>query len=104
MTVTLGLLVAGSYHNRSLEKKPNAISTPAVKGKGLRHGVGCLELNVNTFCGDLKFTALNNLDGGKRLVSVSSLDVLDLVDDIVALEDLAEDNMTAVQPTARLST
>ena len=60
--------------------------------------LGILELNVNTFCGNLKFTTLDNLDGGKRLVTGGSLDVLDLVDNVVALEDLSEDDVTSVQP------
>lgn len=60
--------------------------------------LGILELNVNTFCGNLEFTTLDNLDGGKGLVTGGSLEVLDLVDNVVALEDLSEDDVTSVQP------
>jgi hypothetical protein len=60
----------------------------------------CLELDMNTFGGNLKLAALDDLDGVDRLVSARSLKVLDLVDYVIALEDLAEDNVTAVKPTA----
>lgn len=62
-----------------------------------------LELNVNTFCGNLEFTTLDNLDGGKGLVTGGGLEVLDLVDNVVALEDLAEDDVTSVQPPKQLA-
>ena len=57
-----------------------------------------LELHVDTFRRDLQLAALGNLDCLNRLVARSGLDVLDLLDDVVALEDLAEDNVTAVEP------
>lgn len=60
--------------------------------------LGILELNVNTFCGNLEFATLDNLDSGKGLVTWGSLEVLDLVDDVVALEDLSEDDVASVQP------
>jgi len=53
---------------------------------------------VNTFRRNLQLAALDNLDRLLRLVAGLSLDVLDLVDNVVALEDLAEDDVTAIEP------
>ena len=55
---------------------------------------------MNTFGGDLKLAALGDLDGLRGLVAHALLAVLDLLDDIVALEDLAEDDVLAIEPTA----
>lgn len=60
--------------------------------------VAGLEFRVNTFRWDLELSALGNLDRLDRLVAGALRDVLDLLDDVVALEDLAEDDMTAVEP------
>lgn len=60
--------------------------------------VAGLEFRVNTFRWDLELSALGNLDRLDRLVAGSLGDVLDLLDDIVALEDLAEDDVAAVEP------
>lgn len=57
-----------------------------------------LELDVNTFRGNLQFTALGDLDGLSWLVACS-LEMLDLVDNVIALEDLAKNDVSAVQPT-----
>lgn len=57
-----------------------------------------LELSVNTFGGNLQFAALGNLDSLHGLVARSSLEVLDLVNDVVALEDFAENDVAAIQP------
>ena len=64
------------------------------------HDVGSadLEVDVNTFRGDLKLATLDDLDSLHRLVTRSGLAVLDLLDDLVALEDLAEDDVTAIEP------
>lgn len=54
---------------------------------------------MDTFRGDLQLAALDNLDGLDRLVARGGLGVLDLLYNVVALEDLAEDNVAAVEPT-----
>jgi hypothetical protein len=60
-----------------------------------------LELDVDTFFWDLKLAALDDLDNLGGLVATSSLHVLDLLDDFVALEDLAEDDVATVEPAMR---
>ena len=57
-----------------------------------------LELNVNTFGRDLELAALGDLDLLAGLVAGALGAVLDLLDDVVALEDLAEDDVAAVEP------
>lgn len=54
---------------------------------------------MNTFFGNRQLSALDNLDREVGFVA-GSLDVLDLLDDVVALKDLAEDDVLAVQPAA----
>jgi hypothetical protein len=58
-----------------------------------------LELHVNTFFGYRKLPTLGNLHRLLGLVTRVLLDVLDLLDNVVALEDLAEDNVLAIQPS-----
>jgi len=53
---------------------------------------------VNTFRWHLELSALGNLDSLGRLVARALGDVLDLRDDLVALEDLAEDDVAAIEP------
>ena len=53
---------------------------------------------MNTFRWDLELAALGDLDRQGRLVAASSLRVLDLVDDLITLKDLAEDDVSAVEP------
>lgn len=60
-----------------------------------------LKLYVNTFFGDGNFTGLGDLDRLNGAVTRLGLDLLNLLDDIVTLEDLAEDDMAAIEPTAR---
>lgn len=60
--------------------------------------VSSLELNVSTFRGHLQLAALDNRDGRNRLVAASGLDVLDLVDDLPTLQELAEDDVLAIKP------
>lgn len=57
-----------------------------------------LELHVNTFFGHGQFSALDDLDRLLGLVAGVLVNVLNLLNDIVALEDLAEDDVLAVQP------
>lgn len=56
---------------------------------------------MNTFFGNLELSALGDPDRLLGLVAGLLVDVLDLLDDVVALEDLAEDDVTAVQPPVR---
>ena len=56
------------------------------------------KLHVDTFRRDFQLAALGNLDCCGRLVARQSLGVLDLLHDVVALEDLAEDDVTAIEP------
>lgn len=58
-----------------------------------------LKLHVDTFRGNLKLAALGDLDGLNRSITSAGLGVLDLLNDIVALEDLAEDDVLAIEPT-----
>jgi hypothetical protein len=53
---------------------------------------------VYTFLGHLELSALGNLDSLHRLVAAALGHVLNLVDDLVALKNLAEDNVAAVEP------
>jgi hypothetical protein len=57
-----------------------------------------LELNVNTFRGNFKLATLGDLDSVDGLVTSASLGVLDLLNNFVALEDLTEDNVSAIEP------
>lgn len=59
-----------------------------------------LKLHVDTFFGNGQLAALGDLDGQLGLVAGVLLDVLNLLDNLVALEDLAEDDVLAIQPTA----
>ena len=53
---------------------------------------------MNTFRWHLELSALGDLDSLGRLVARALGDVLDLRDDLVALEDLAEDDVAAIEP------
>jgi hypothetical protein len=57
-----------------------------------------LELYVNTFFRDLKLARFGYLDRLDRPVARLCLDLLNLLDDIEALEDLAEDDVAAIKP------
>jgi hypothetical protein len=60
--------------------------------------VGDLEFRACTFFGQLELAALGDLDCLGRLVARGLGHILDLVDDLKALEHLAEDNVLAVEP------
>lgn len=53
---------------------------------------------MNTFFGHWQFSALDDLDCLLGLVAGELLDILNLLDNLVALEDLAEDDVLAIQP------
>ena len=59
---------------------------------------GSSKLDVDTFRRHLKLAALGDLDRLGRLVARALLTVLDLLHDVVALQDLAEDDVAAVEP------
>ncbi|KAI9158783.1 hypothetical protein HJFPF1_06781 [Paramyrothecium foliicola] len=67
----------------------------------VKHGAECLELDVNTFRRDLELSALGNLDRLNGFVAGQGLGVLNLVNEFVALEDLAEDNVSAIEPPGK---
>jgi hypothetical protein len=60
--------------------------------------LGDLEFRAFTFFGHFKLAALGDLDCLGRLVARGLGHVLDLVDDLEALEDLTEDDVLAVEP------
>lgn len=47
----------------------------------------------------LELSTLDNLDLIRGAIITALGDVLDLLDDVVALKDFAEDDVTAIQPT-----
>jgi hypothetical protein len=53
---------------------------------------------VNTFRGDLQLATLDDLDRLDRFVARLRRHVLNLLHDVVALEDLPENNVTAIKP------
>lgn len=53
---------------------------------------------MQTFCGNLELAALGDSDSILGLVAASLGHVLDLLDDLVALKDFAEDDVLAIQP------
>lgn len=57
-----------------------------------------LELGPDTFFGDLQLPALDNGDGVVGAVAAVLGGVFDLVDNVHALEDFAEDDVAAVEP------
>jgi hypothetical protein len=58
-----------------------------------------LEVDVNTFRGHLKLATLDNLDGIDGLIAREGLCSLDFLDNFVAFEDFAEDDVAAIKPT-----
>lgn len=55
---------------------------------------------MNTFLWYLELSALGDLDSLDGLVAGSLGDVLDLLDDLVALEDLAENDVATIEPAS----
>jgi hypothetical protein len=55
---------------------------------------------VDTFRGHLELAALGDLDRLGRAVARLGFGLLDLLDDVVALKDLAEYDVSAIEPTA----
>lgn len=53
---------------------------------------------MNTFLWHLELSALGDLDSLDRLVSSTLLHVLNLLHDLVALEDLSENDVAAIEP------
>jgi hypothetical protein len=53
---------------------------------------------VYTFLGHLELSALGNLDRLDRLVASALGHVLNLVDNLVALKNLAKDDVAAIEP------
>ena len=64
-------------------------------------GLGNSELNVDTFFRDRQLAGLGDLNRVDGLVAGPSLDLLDLLDDVIALEDLAEDDVATVEPPGK---
>jgi hypothetical protein len=64
----------------------------------LREAAAHLQLPANTFVRHLQLAALCNLDRLCGLVTRLLVDILDLIDDFVTLEDLAEDDVAAIEP------
>lgn len=56
------------------------------------------EFRVDTFFWDRELAALGDLDRLDRLVTLALLAVLNLLNDIIALHDLAENDVTAIEP------
>ena len=59
---------------------------------------GISQFHVNTFRGDLQLAALGDLDRLDGLVAAGGGVLLDLLHDIVALENLAENDMLSIEP------
>lgn len=54
---------------------------------------------MDTFFGDGNLARLGNLHSLNGAVAGLGLDLLDFLDDIVALKNLAEDDVAAIEPT-----
>lgn len=64
-------------------------------------GTSLLELDVNTFRGDLEFAALDDLDGFNRTVG-NSLGVFNLLDNVITLKNLTEHDVLSIEPTRKV--
>ncbi len=68
----------------------------------MKSGLPCkvnLELDVNTFGRDLQLATLDDLDSLYWAVTGGSRDVFNLLDNVVSLEDFAENDVAAVEPS-----
>lgn len=54
-------------------------------------------------CGNLQLPTLRDADCGGRLVTRSLRDVLDLLDNVVSLQNFAENDVTAIKPASGAS-
>lgn len=79
----------------------DAFPVPRQKPGTAYRNATSLEFNMNTFRGHLQLSALGDFDGLDGLVRLG-LDILDLLNDIKALEDFAEDDVTAIEPPIAL--
>jgi hypothetical protein len=78
-----------------LEKKKLSAALQPCKPAWFRTG---LEFGVYTFLRHLELPALGNFDRLDRFIARALGHVLDLVNDIVALNNLAKDNVAAIEP------
>jgi hypothetical protein len=67
-------------------------------GRGFGGFLHNLQLRADTFIGNLQLAALGDLDRLLGLVARVLVQVLDLVDNLIALEHLAKDDVAPVQP------
>lgn len=58
-----------------------------------------LEFHMDTFFWDFQFAGFGDSDGPHRAVTIAGLALLNLGDNIHALENFAEDNVSSVQPS-----
>jgi hypothetical protein len=66
-----------------------------------RGTVSSLKFDVDTFGRHRQLAALDNLHRLDWLIASALLNALNLGDDVVALEDLAENYMASVEPSAQ---
>lgn len=58
---------------------------------------------MNTFFGHFQLAALRDLDSFLRFVAGSFVNVLDLLDNFIAFENLTENDVLPIEPAARVS-
>lgn len=66
------------------------------KGWNARQG---LKFHMDTFFRHFQFATLDDLDSLEWTIVASLLDALNLADDIHALEDFSENDVTSIKPT-----
>ncbi len=59
-----------------------------------------LEFGVDTFLWDLQLSALDNLDSYSGFIVGALLHIFNGFDNVIAFEDFAEDDVTAIEPPA----
>ncbi len=84
----------GSVKRVSARQVPTILYNPRAVPTALKS----LKLGVNTFRWHLQLPTLDDLDHLGWLVSGSLGDVFNELDDVVALENLAEDDVAAIEP------
>lgn len=90
------------------EPAPSASMTPATSSPTAPGAIAVpegsesckinLELDVNTFGRDLQLATLGDLDSLHWAVTGGGRDVFNLLDNVVTLEDFAENDVAAVEP------